>query len=296
MGSAKRQRANDEAGTGAATDADARPATEHGTAGQRRVANAAGIVLAGGRSTRMGTSKAWLEWHGSTCARHVAGIVARAVDGPVVIVRSPGQELPPLPASVELAEDAEPDRGPLQGIAAGLATVGARADAVFVCAVDAPLLHHAFVRHVVAALAGAQIAMPHAGGHPHPLTAAYRTSVATVLHELLADDRLATKLLVARCDTRVLDEASLRADPVLSVLDPELCSLVSLNDRAAYAAARARPAPAVTVVGTGIVRAATLAQAGDGPAIVAGRLVDDPLAPLCEGDRVSFGGRPSTRP
>ena len=49
-------------------------------------APAAVVVLAGGRSTRMGTAKAALEWHGSTLLRHVTGIVGRAVDGPVIVV------------------------------------------------------------------------------------------------------------------------------------------------------------------------------------------------------------------
>ncbi|HEV2753369.1 MAG TPA: NTP transferase domain-containing protein, partial [Solirubrobacteraceae bacterium] len=70
------------------------------------MARIAGIVLAGGRSTRMGAAKAALEWHGSTLLRRVAGLVARGVDGPVVVVRAPGQALPALPATIELADDA----------------------------------------------------------------------------------------------------------------------------------------------------------------------------------------------
>ena len=77
-----------------------------------------GIVLAGGRSSRMGTPKASLEWHGSTLLRRVVGLVARAVDGPVIVVRAPGQELPELPGEVEQVEDAREGRGPLQGLAA----------------------------------------------------------------------------------------------------------------------------------------------------------------------------------
>ena len=38
----------------------------------------AGVVLAGGQSSRMGTAKAALEWHGSTLLRRTVGIVARA--------------------------------------------------------------------------------------------------------------------------------------------------------------------------------------------------------------------------
>jgi len=49
-------------------------------------------VLAGGRSSRMGTPKAALEWHGSTLLRRTVGIVARATGGPVVVVRAAGQD------------------------------------------------------------------------------------------------------------------------------------------------------------------------------------------------------------
>ena len=52
------------------------------------VSAVAGVVLAGGRSTRMGRPKANLEWHGSTLLHRVTGIVGRAVDGPVVVVRT----------------------------------------------------------------------------------------------------------------------------------------------------------------------------------------------------------------
>jgi molybdopterin-guanine dinucleotide biosynthesis protein A len=249
----------------------------------------AGIVLAGGRSTRMGRPKATLEWHGSTLVRRAAGLAGRVVDGPVVVVRAEGQELPALPAGVEVAQDARAARGPLQGIAAGLAVIGARADVVFVCAVDVPLLHPALARHVIASLAADdEIALPEAHGFPHPLAAAYRTTVARHLHDLLREDRLGTRALLARCRVRRLDAAALLADPAVAAADPELHSLLNLNEPAEYDAARARPAPAITVTGRGDVRAATLAQAGEGPATVNGRPTSDPEEPLFAGDVVAF--------
>jgi molybdenum cofactor guanylyltransferase len=258
----------------------------------------AGIVLAGGRSTRMGRPKATLEWHGSTLVRRAAGIVGRVVDGPVVVVRAEDQELPALPADVEVAQDARDARGPLEGIAAGLAAIGDRADVVFVCAVDAPLLHPALARHVIAALAGDdyEVALPQAHGFPHPLAAAYRTTVAHHLHDLLGEDRLGTRPLLARCRVRVLDEAALLADPAVAAVDPELHSLLNLNEPSEYDAARARPAPEVTVTGRGDVRAATLAAAGEGPATVNGRRASDPEEPLVAGDVVAFVMRQRYRP
>src|SRR5687768_3834205 len=96
----------------------------------------AGIVPASGRPSRMGTPKAWLDWHGSTLLRRVCGIVARGAGGPVVVVRAPGQELPPLADGMRVVEDAREGRGPLQGILAGLEAVDA--DIAFVASVDLP--------------------------------------------------------------------------------------------------------------------------------------------------------------
>jgi molybdopterin-guanine dinucleotide biosynthesis protein A len=261
--------------------------------------NVAGIVLAGGRSTRMGRPKATLDWHGSTLLRRAAGIVGRAVDGPVVVVRAAGHELPSLPAGIETAQDERDARGPLQGIAAGLARVGDRADAVFVCGVDAPLLHPALIAAVVAALASDEqldAALPVAHGFPHPLAAAYRTRVAAHIDDLLEHDVLGTRPLFERCRVRRLDEAALLADPAVAEHDPQLRSLHNLNTRAEYEAARAQPAPLVSVVGEGDVRAATLGQAGEGAATVNGIRVSDPQEPLVHGDEVAFVVRRRYRP
>ena len=138
------------------------------------MADAAGIVLAGGRSTRMGSPKAALEWHGSTLLRRISGIVGRAVDGPVVVVRAPGQALPALPDGVEVVEDAREGRGPLQGLAAGLAAVRDRVPAAYVSSTDVPLLHPRFVRRVLDALDDdTDVVLPEVGGYPQPLAAAY---------------------------------------------------------------------------------------------------------------------------
>jgi molybdopterin-guanine dinucleotide biosynthesis protein A len=243
----------------------------------------------------MGQSKATLDWHGSTLVRRAVGIVGRVADGPVVVVRAAGQELPPLPPGVEVAQDARDARGPLQGIAAGLAAIGDRADAAFVCGVDAPLLHPALVAAVVAALAADEqldVALPVAHGFSHPLAAAYRTTtIADHLHELLDQDLLSTRPLFERCRVRRLDEAALLADPAVAEHDPELSSLLNLNEPGEYEAARARPAPQVSIVGRGDVRAATIGAAGEGAATVNGRPVSDPEEPLVTGDVLAFAMR-----
>ena len=56
----------------------------------------------------MGAPKAALEWHGSTLLNRTVAIVARAANGPVVVVRAIGQELPDLPKDTIVVEDPRP--------------------------------------------------------------------------------------------------------------------------------------------------------------------------------------------
>src|SRR5690349_10824763 len=159
----------------------------------------AGIVLAGGRSSRMGRPKAWLDWHGIPLLRRVCGIVARGTAGPVVVVRAPGQELPELPSAVRVVEDAAEGRGPLQGLLAGLEAV--EDEVAFVAATDVPFLHPRFVAAVCRAAArdGVDAAVPQLAGHRQPLLAAYRTALTPLVAELVAADSLKPAFLFERC-------------------------------------------------------------------------------------------------
>src|ERR1700722_9063640 len=155
----------------------------------------------------MGTPKAALEWHGSTLLRRTVGIVARATGGPVVVVRASGQELPELPGTVTVVDDPREGKGPVQGIAAGLAALAGQAEAAFVTSTDLPFLHPAFIRRVLRVLdqpdggepeggepdgggpdGGPDVALPVARGYPQPLAAAYRAGLAGLAERLVKED------------------------------------------------------------------------------------------------------------
>ena len=241
------------------------------------------IVLAGGRSSRMGTPKALLDWHGGTLVRRVTGILQRVAD-PVVVVHAEGQELPPLPG-VERAVDRAPDRGPLEGIAAGLRAVADRCPAVFVSGTDLPFLHPDLVLALAAARAEHDLAVPVADGHVHHLCAVYRTDLLPAVERQLASDRLRVGLLPDGMDVLRLDATAL----------PHPESLRNLNTDDSYRQALAEPQPRITL-GAGSVRAATLGEAIRlTPALgveLSGRTLrlngaaiePDPATPLVEGD------------
>ncbi len=262
------------------------------------MSSSAGIVLAGGRSSRMGTPKAALEWHGSTLLRRTVGIMLRVTDGPVIVVRAPGQVLPDLPPQVDVVDDPREGLGPVQGLAGGLAAAADRADVAFVCSTDLPFLHPSFVRRMLRAVDdGADVGLPVARGYPQPLAAAYRTRLAPVAERLVAEGRLRPAFLFEECAVTRLDEAGLRGDPVLAALDPDLDSVLNINEPGDYQAARARPAPEVTIQRFGAladghrgphpVRAATVADA----AAAAGLALDRHVVAALNGDQITRDGQ-----
>jgi molybdopterin-guanine dinucleotide biosynthesis protein A len=142
--------------------------------------------------------------------------------------------------------------------------------------------------------------MPVARGHPQPLAAAYLTALAPRIARWLAEGQRRVTVVAERSTVRTLGDADLLADDALAMVDPHLESLTNLNQLDDYRAARARPAPMITVRGCDAlrrVRAATLAQAaaagcgaGDGPlhARLDGTTVTDHTTPLVAGDEVTF--------
>src|SRR5438067_2057251 len=180
-----------------------------------------GIVLCGGQSKRMGRPKAWLPFGGELMLPRVVRLLGEAV-APLVVVAAPGQDVPPLPAEVEIVRDPEQGRGPLQGLAVGLAALRDRADAAYLSSCDVPFLRPAFVRRLIDLLGDHVICVPDAGGYRHPLAAVYRVEVAAVAEWLLAEGRARPAFLFDAVPTRIVSGDELRD------VDPELQTLRNL--------------------------------------------------------------------
>jgi len=259
----------------------------------------------------MGAPKAALEWHGSTLVYRAAAVLSRTVEGPVVVVAAPGQQLPELPVGVHVVEDPVEGRGPMVGIATGLAAVAERAPVAFVCSTDMPFLHPAFVGRVLRefALTDADVVLPVARGFRQPLAAAYRTTLADVIADLASCGVLRPGMLFEHCNATQIDDDELLADPVLAQVDAKLESVVNVNSPEEYEAARARPPEEITVQcfgplasagrrGPRTVRAATLGAAAESVGIPLDQYVvaalngdvmsRDPHLPLVAGDTVAL--------
>src|SRR6185436_20164707 len=132
--------------------------------------NAGGIVLCGGRSTRMGSSKALLPFGSETMLQRVVRLLGTVVS-PLVVVAAPEQSLPELPASVTVTRDEQEGRGPLEGLRAGLKALPADVGIAYVTSCDVPLLVPGFVHRMLDLLGDDEIAVVEIDGFPHPLSA-----------------------------------------------------------------------------------------------------------------------------
>jgi len=259
----------------------------------------------------MGRAKAALEWHGSTLLQRTTALLARTVGGPVLVVAAPGQELPDLPPGAEVVADPVEGQGPMRGLATGLAALDGRGTVAFVCSTDLPFLHPALIRRVLREFAdpGADVVMPVARGHRQPLAAGYRTALVPLIEKLLGEGDLRPGMLFRHCRVLQLDDDELLADRDVARHDPELDSLVNVNEPADYAAALARPEPEIVVErfgalasrgqrGPRTVRASSLGAAAAAVGITLDRhvvaavngdqITRNAQLPLVAGDTVAF--------
>jgi molybdenum cofactor guanylyltransferase len=191
----------------------------------------AGVVLCGGRSSRMGQPKAWLPFGTETMLQRTVRTLTQVVE-PVIVVAAPGQDLPELP-SCELVYDPQEHRGPLQGLAVGLKSLHGRADAAFVSACDTPFLQAEWVRFLLKQLQDFDIVVPKLAGYFHPLSAIYRTSLADTAETLLCKEKYRLMDLLEGVHTRVLCESNFES------WNGDFSSLRNLNSWAEYQAALA---------------------------------------------------------
>ena len=186
-----------------------------------------GIILCGGQSKRMGRPKAWLPFGDETMLQRVVRLLGDVVQ-PIAVVAAPGQEVPPLPASIIIVRDEEKGRGPLQGLAAGLSALQGRVQAAYVSSCDVPFLRPSFVRRMIDLLDDRAICVPFVDGFHHPLAAVYRVGIVDSVTKLLCENRLRPVFLFETTSTRIVEARE------LIDVDSELQSLRNLNTPADY--------------------------------------------------------------
>lgn len=160
-----------------------------------------GVVLAGGKSERMGTDKALLKYEGRTMIERAVEVLAKVFGNRVIVAsgsagRFVGLDLP------RVIEDAAPGAGPMGGLLAALE--GLRGAPVFLAACDMPRLDPVPICEQIREW-GAQDAdalVPVAAGRIQPLHAIYSPACAAAARTLIESGRRRMQDLVRAVRTR----------------------------------------------------------------------------------------------
>ncbi len=130
--------------------------------------DASGVILAGGKSSRMGTNKALLTLHGKTMIESVVGELRKVFPEIIVVTNEPRFY---LDLGVRVVTDIIPGFGPLSGIHAGLTASSHKYS--FVTACDLPFINHRLSAYLVDEAGGYDVVVPRKRGFLEPLHAVY---------------------------------------------------------------------------------------------------------------------------
>jgi molybdopterin-guanine dinucleotide biosynthesis protein A len=172
------------------------------------------IVLAGGRSRRMGVDKASVRIGGRRLLDRVLSVVTGLFDDVVVVGRA---EWTDAPGAVRFAEDDFPGRGPLGGLYTGLGLVAHERALVMGC--DMPFITAEALRELVSHDGEADATVARTDGCPQPLLAVYDRRVRPVVGRLFTSDDRSLMNLLSTISVEYVDLAD--AGACLGVNTPE---------------------------------------------------------------------------
>ena len=185
----------------------------------------AAFVLAGGKSTRMGTEKAFVEFEGCTLLDRALKL-ARSVSDDVRVVGSAKK----FKAYAPVVEDIFVECGPLGGIHSALRN--STAEFNLVLAVDMPFLSTHFLRYLTeeARRCASMVTIPCSASRLQPLCAVYRRSFADVAETALRAEQNKIDTLFANVETRIVREEELESAGFSNELFRNLNTVAELKE------------------------------------------------------------------
>ena len=170
-----------------------------------------GLVLAGGRSTRMQRDKAALAYHGRTQLEWAMELVKPFVERAFVSVR-PDQTQDPVRAQFDQIVDELENVGPIAGIMAAQAVHPDAAWLVLAC--DLPYLDAATLKHLIWAREADRTATAYRSSHdglPEPLCAIYEPASREAIKAFMATGKICPRKFLIRSEAHLIDEPNPRA-------------------------------------------------------------------------------------
>ncbi len=192
-----------------------------------------GLVLAGGRSTRMRHDKAALQYRGGTQLEQAMQLLRRYVRRAFVSVR-PDQTADPVRAGFAQIVDTRADLGPIAGLLAAQAEYPHVAWLILAC--DLPFLDATTLEHLLRSRRPDRQATAYRSSHdglPEPLCAIYEPSSRAAITAYVKSGGVCPRKFLRQADVELLDQP-----------DPRALDNVNTPEEYASALATLPPAPA----------------------------------------------------
>jgi len=181
---------------------------------------ASAVVLAGGRSSRLGADKALLLLDGQLLIARTVQELSALSDDLIVVTNTP-EHLEPLGLAARLVTDERPHEGSLMGIYSGLKA--ARHPHALVVACDMPFLNLPLLRYMVSAAPGYDVVIPRLAGMLEPLHAVYGRSCLPWMVRLLDEGQRKIIAFLPNVQVRQIEETE------IDRFDPFHLSFVNIN-------------------------------------------------------------------
>ncbi|MCF8009781.1 MAG: molybdenum cofactor guanylyltransferase [Clostridiales bacterium] len=170
-----------------------------------------GIIMAGGKNSRMGMDKALLRVGERTIVEKNA-LLFKAAAGRVMIVTSRPEDFAFL--GLETTSDIFPGCGPLGGIHAGLTY--SRSNVNLVTACDMPFLEVGLLKYLASYGEAYDVVVPRINGYLEPLVACYNKTCLKIIENCLKEKNLKITSFFDQVNVRYVEE-----NEIAEIADPE---------------------------------------------------------------------------
>lgn len=184
------------------------------------------VILAGGKSSRMGENKALLPINGLTNIERIKNILAEQFEDIILVAND---QTPYEFLKLPIVNDLVREKGPLAGIQAGLLKAKHEANVFVAC--DMPFLSKDVINVLIDNSEGYDAVVPIISGVRHPLFALYKKSVLKYLNDCLSNEKLRIKHLLDGIKVNYVDESHFEAADLETVF-------FNMNDKMQYEEAK----------------------------------------------------------
>jgi molybdopterin-guanine dinucleotide biosynthesis protein A len=188
-----------------------------------------GILLAGGKSRRMGEDKRYLVVGEQSLLERGLGVLRSTFQEVLVVI---AQDSPQLVVDARVVRDLIPDCGSLGGLYTGL--IQATTPYIFVVACDMPFLDQAVIAQFTSRRATADIVMAKIEARLHPMHALYGKRCLPVVERMIRARKLKIQEIVSQSSLRV----QYVTETDLLTVDPSGRSFYNVNTPADFEVAR----------------------------------------------------------